>query len=147
VKNLHRPHLMSWKLHLHLILAQFDGKVVHYHPRDDVLNTIICAAVLQKHQSEMKQVIVFGGNNTLIWLLKKAKIFDAHHHNGFINDSTKRLFRVAIFRFLQNFITIFYRKVKKSRKILGKFSRIMLHFFEPNCNKLRCIVKRFELVD
>lgn len=95
----------------------------------------------------MKQVIVFGGNDTLIWLLKKAKIFDTHHQNGLVNDSIQRLFRVAAFCFLQNFIAVFYGKVEKGRKILGKFSRIVLHFFEPNRNKLGGIVKRFELVD
>jgi hypothetical protein len=95
----------------------------------------------------MKQVIVFGGSDTLIWLLKKAKIFDTHHQNGLVNDSIQRLFRVAAFCFLQNFIAVFYGKVEKGRKILGKFSRIVLHFFEPNRNKLGGIVKRFELVD
>ena len=95
----------------------------------------------------MKQVIVFGGSNTLIGLLEKAKIFDTHHENGLIIDSIQRLFRVTVPSLPQNFIAVLYRKVEKGRKILGKFSRIVLHFFEPNRNKLRGIVKGFELVD
>ena len=78
--------LMSRKLHLHFILAQFDGQVIHNNPWNNVLNPVICAAVLEQHQGEMKQVIVLGWNNTLIWLLKKTEIFDAFHHNCLVID-------------------------------------------------------------
>ena len=125
MENLHGPHLVSGQLHFHLVLAEFNGQVVHDDPWNDVLNAVIGATVLQQHQRQMKQVVILSRSDTLIRLLKKSEILDALHQDRLVIDSVQRLLRVAFPRFFEDFISVINCSVEKSREILGKFSRVV----------------------